>query len=247
MHTAAGIPASGVVLAGDSSTPPVAAGSTLDAPTAQNAPAPSGSTNIWTAGLGVNAASLGPLAQVIGNGAVPPANLIPIYKAAGRRYHVPWQVLAAINGIETNYGRNLSTSSAGAIGWMQFMPATWTEYAVPVAGQAAPNPYDPRAAIYAAAHLLAANGGAQHLQKAIFAYNHASWYVDAVLWREQLITDWAAKDQPTGSLGYAPPSTRSRPASSPPSPATRLDLVPTIPSSASPPDRWRGSTSTTAT
>jgi murein DD-endopeptidase MepM/ murein hydrolase activator NlpD len=142
---------------------------------------------------------------VIGNGELPPSNLIPIYKAAGRRYHVPWQVLAAINGIETNYGRNLNTSSAGAVGWMQFMPATWTEYAVPVAGQAVPNPYDPRAAIFAAAHLLAANGGTQHLRNAIFAYNHASWYVDAVLWREQLITDWAAKDQPTGSLGYALP------------------------------------------
>jgi murein DD-endopeptidase MepM/ murein hydrolase activator NlpD len=88
---------------------------------------------------------------------------------------------------------------------MQFMPATWSEYAVPVAGQAKPSPYDPRAAIFAAAHLLAANGGAQHLSQAVFAYNHASWYVDAVLWRQQLITDWAAKNQPTSSLGYALP------------------------------------------
>jgi murein DD-endopeptidase MepM/ murein hydrolase activator NlpD len=142
---------------------------------------------------------------VIGNGDLPPSELIPIYKAAGRRYHIPWQVLAAINGIETNYGRNLSVSSAGAVGWMQFMPATWSEYAVSLAGQGQPSPYDPRAAIFAAAHLLAANGGAHHLRQAIFAYNHASWYVDAVLWREQLITDWAAKDQRTGSLGYALP------------------------------------------
>jgi murein DD-endopeptidase MepM/ murein hydrolase activator NlpD len=142
---------------------------------------------------------------VIGNGALPPANLIPIYKAAGRQYHIPWQVLAAINGIETDYGRNLNTSSAGAIGWMQFMPATWSEYAVSVPGQGAPSPYDPRAAIFAAAHLLAANGGTQHLRQAIFAYNHASWYVDAVLWREQLIIAWAAKHQPTSSIGYALP------------------------------------------
>jgi murein DD-endopeptidase MepM/ murein hydrolase activator NlpD len=142
---------------------------------------------------------------VIGNGALPPSNLIPIYKAAGRRYQIPWQVLAAINGIETNYGRDLSVSSAGAIGWMQFMPATWSKYAVPVAGNAKPSPYDPRAAIFAAAHLLASNGGKQHLRQAIFAYNHAGWYVDAVLWREQLITDWAAKDQRTSSLGYALP------------------------------------------
>ena len=89
-----------------------------------------------------------------------PPFLLPIFQAAGTAYGVPWQVLAAINEVETDYGTNLDTSSAGAIGWMQFMPATWTEYAVPVAGQAAPNPYDPRAAIYAAAHLLAANGDA---------------------------------------------------------------------------------------
>jgi murein DD-endopeptidase MepM/ murein hydrolase activator NlpD len=142
---------------------------------------------------------------VIGNGDLPPANLIPIYKAAGRQYHIPWQVLAAINGVETDYGRNLNTSSAGAIGWMQFMPATWNQYAVSVAGQGTPSPYDPHAAIFAAAHLLAANGGAQHLRQAIFAYNHASWYVDAVVWRQQLITDWAAKHQRTSSSGYALP------------------------------------------
>lgn len=142
---------------------------------------------------------------MIGNGDLPPANLIPIYKAAGRQYHIPWQVLAAINGVETDYGRNLNTSSAGAIGWMQFMPATWNQYAVSVAGQGTPSPYDPHAAIFAAAHLLAANGGAQHLRQAIFAYNHASWYVDAVVWRQQLITDWAAKHQRTSSSGYALP------------------------------------------
>jgi murein DD-endopeptidase MepM/ murein hydrolase activator NlpD len=162
-------------------------------------------TDIWSTGLGVNAAALGSLAQVIGNGDLPPANLIPIYKAAGRQYHIPWQVLAAINGIETDYGRNLNTSPAGAIGWMQFMPATWSKYAVSVPGHGTPSPYDPRAAIFAAAHLLAANGGAQHLRQAIFAYNHASWYVDAVLWRKQLITDWAAKHQRTSSSGYALP------------------------------------------
>jgi membrane-bound lytic murein transglycosylase B len=173
--------------------------------TATEPRATSVATNAFSAGVGVEATSLGSLAQVIGSGGFPPNGLIPIYKAAGREYHIPWQVLAAINGIETNYGRNLSVSPAGAIGWMQFMPATWSKYAVPVAGQAKPSPYDPRAAIFAAAHLLAANGGAAHLRQAIYAYNHASWYVDAVLWREQLITDWAAKDQRAGSLGYALP------------------------------------------
>jgi murein DD-endopeptidase MepM/ murein hydrolase activator NlpD len=179
--------------------------SVAGSPTIAETSTASVATNAWGPGPGVDSAVTGLLSQVIGNGDFPPSNLIPIYKAAGQQYHLPWQVLAAINGIETDYGRNLSVSSAGAVGWMQFMPATWSAYAVSVAGQPTPSPYDPRAAIFAAAHLLAANGGAQHLRQAIFAYNHASWYVDAVLWRERLITVWAATDHATSSLGYALP------------------------------------------
>jgi hypothetical protein len=48
-----------------------------------------------------------------------------IWQAAGNAYGIPWQVLAAINKVETNFGQNLGPSSAGAIGWMQFMPSTW--------------------------------------------------------------------------------------------------------------------------
>jgi biotin carboxyl carrier protein len=152
-----------------------------------------------------SSALLGNLTQAIGNGDFPPSYLIPIYKSAGRRYDIPWQILAAINGIETNYGRNLSVSSAGAIGWMQFMPATWSKYAVTVAGSGKPDPNNPRDAIYAAARLLAANGGAHDIRGAVFAYNHANWYVDAVIWRGQLIRDWAAKAQPRNATGYALP------------------------------------------
>ena len=54
-----------------------------------------------------------------------PPFLLPIYQAAGMQYGVRWEVLAAINEIETDYGRNLNVSSAGALGWMQFMPPTW--------------------------------------------------------------------------------------------------------------------------
>jgi murein DD-endopeptidase MepM/ murein hydrolase activator NlpD len=179
--------------------------STSSSPAIAGVSATSVATDAFGPGLGVDAAALGSLAQVIGNGDLPPSYLVPTYKAAGSRYRIPWQVLAAINGIETDYGRNLNVSSAGAVGWMQFMPATWSEYAVSVAGHGKPSPYDPRAAIFAAAHLLAANGGAQHLRQAIFAYNHASWCVDAVIWREQLTTDWAAKDQRTSKSGYALP------------------------------------------
>ena len=54
---------------------------------------------------------------------VPPF-LLPIYQAAGIEYGVRWEILAAINEIESDYGRNLNVSSAGALGWMQFMPSS---------------------------------------------------------------------------------------------------------------------------
>jgi murein DD-endopeptidase MepM/ murein hydrolase activator NlpD len=134
----------------------------------------------------------------------PPAFLIPIYKAAARRHRLPWQILAAINAIETNYGRDLRVSVAGAIGWMQFEPATWLQYGVSVDGSGAPNPYDPRDAIFSAARYLAANGAPDHMRQALFAYNHALWYVDAVLWRAQLIGDRGLRVRGRRS-GYALP------------------------------------------
>jgi hypothetical protein len=138
----------------------------------------------------------------------PPAFLIPIYKAAARRYHIPWAILAAINAIETDYGSNLNTSSAGAIGWMQFMPSTWQQYAVAADGHSQPNPYRPQDAIFTAAHYLSANGAADNLPGAIFAYNHAAWYVADVMWRAQMISDHvgAGTDRSlagTGNTGLA--------------------------------------------
>ena len=122
--------------------------------------------------------ALSRLSRLLAEGDRPPSFLIPIYKAAGRRYGIPWTVLAAINAVETDYGRNLSISSAGAEGWMQFMPGTWARYSA----SATADPYDPRDAIFAAARLLKANGGTRRLRRAVFAYNHATWYVDEVLW-----------------------------------------------------------------
>lgn len=130
--------------------------------------------------------------------AEPPAFLIPIYEQAGRRYGVPWRVLAAINSIETDYGRDLSISSAGAIGWMQFMPATWRIY-----GEGG-NPYDPHDAIFAAARLLRSADASHDLRAAIFSYNHAAWYVAAVLWRASTISDGRAHAADSGD-GYALP------------------------------------------
>ena len=116
-----------------------------------------------------------------------PPFLLPIYQAAGIQYDVPWQVLAAINEIETDYGRNLSVSTAGAVGWMQFLPSTWKRYAVDANGDGVADPYNPADAIFTAARYLHAAGASQNISQAIFAYNHAGWYVQSVLLRAQLI------------------------------------------------------------
>jgi len=116
-----------------------------------------------------------------------PPFLLPIFEAAGMQYGVPWQVLAAINEIETNYGGNLNVSSAGALGWMQFMPSTWDMYGVDANRDGRKDPSDPVDAIFAAARYLRAAGADTDLRGAVFAYNHADWYVDSVLERAQAI------------------------------------------------------------
>ncbi len=112
---------------------------------------------------------------------------MPIYQAAGTEYGIRWEYLAAINEIETNYGRNLNVSSAGAQGWMQFMPATWKAYGVDANEDGRKDPYNPVDAIFAAARYLKAAGAPKDMRKAIFAYNHAGWYVDSVVLRTRLI------------------------------------------------------------
>lgn len=116
-----------------------------------------------------------------------PPFLLPIYQAAGIEYGIRWEVLAGINEIETDYGRNLSVSTAGALGWMQFMPSTWKMYGVDANRDGKRDPYNPVDAIFAAARYLRAAGADKDLRKAIFAYNHADWYVDSVLMRSKLI------------------------------------------------------------
>ncbi|MCW3011546.1 MAG: peptidoglycan DD-metalloendopeptidase family protein [Solirubrobacterales bacterium] len=116
-----------------------------------------------------------------------PPFLLPIYQAAGIQYGVRWEILAAINEIETDYGRNLNVSSAGALGWMQFIPSTWKAYGTDANDDGKKDPYNPVDAIFAAARYLKAAGAEQDIRKAVFAYNHADWYVDSVLMRARLI------------------------------------------------------------
>jgi hypothetical protein len=116
-----------------------------------------------------------------------PPFLLPIYQAAGTAYGIPWQVLAAINEVETDYGRDLSVSSAGAEGWMQFLPSSWAEYGVDANGDGFEDPYNPADAIFTAARYLKAAGGEKNIKAAVFAYNHSQSYVDSVMLRAQLL------------------------------------------------------------
>lgn len=104
----------------------------------------------------------------------PADDLLRFYRQGQRRHGVPWEVLAAVNLVETGMGRIRGTSVAGARGPMQFMPATWEAY-----GRGDID--DPHDAILAAARYLAANGaGKGRLDRALYAYNHSASYVAGV-------------------------------------------------------------------
>jgi murein DD-endopeptidase MepM/ murein hydrolase activator NlpD len=104
-----------------------------------------------------------------------------LWQRAGAAYGIPWNLLAAINKIESNFGENMGPSSAGAIGWMQFMPSTWLRWGVDADGDGIADPWNPTDAVYAAARYLAASGGQTDISQAVFSYNHADWYVQEVL------------------------------------------------------------------
>ncbi|MDH2415387.1 transglycosylase SLT domain-containing protein [Nocardioides sp. CER19] len=104
----------------------------------------------------------------------PEPALLAYYREGERRFGVPWEVLAAVNLVETSMGRIRGTSVAGAQGPMQFMPATWAIY-----GKG--DIQDPHDAILGAARYLAHNGGGRgHVDRALYAYNHSSKYVTGV-------------------------------------------------------------------
>ena len=114
-----------------------------------------------------------------------PAGYLRLYRGAASTCRgLPWTVLAAIGTVETGNGANTSTSSKGAMGPMQFLPSTFAAYAVDADGDGVANIQDPADAIYSAARYLCAWGaglGGQSLYAAIFAYNHADWYVREVI------------------------------------------------------------------
>ena len=141
---------------------------------------------------------------------IPPDYLALYQQAAQSCPGLPWTVLAAIGTIESDNGRSdapgvhAGANAAGAEGPMQFLPATFTRYALPVppGGAAPPSPYDPADAVWAAARLLCANGArdGKDLPTAIFAYNHADWYVRDVL---TLAASYTATDGADAAVTFA--------------------------------------------
>ena len=111
-----------------------------------------------------------------------PENYVPIYQAAANRYGIDWTVIAAIHYIETSFSTHVTmTSSAGAIGHMQFIQSTFEAYGVDGNGDGKKDPWNLQDAIFSAANYLAANNFSVNQRKAIWHYNHAEWYVNEVL------------------------------------------------------------------
>jgi soluble lytic murein transglycosylase-like protein len=101
--------------------------------------------------------------------------LVAWYREGERRFGVRWQLLAAVNFVESAFGKVRNTSTAGAQGPMQFLPATWRAYGL------GGDVHDPHDAILGAANYLRANGGARDARRALYRYNPSPLYVDAVL------------------------------------------------------------------
>jgi soluble lytic murein transglycosylase-like protein len=121
-------------------------------------------------------------AQIRVRPASPAARLRAWYREAQHRFHVRWQLLAAVNFVESAFGKVQNASTAGAQGPMQFLPATWRAYGL------GGDIHDPHDAIVGAANYLRANGAAHDERAALYRYNHSSLYVDAVLHYAHRIT-----------------------------------------------------------
>jgi len=105
----------------------------------------------------------------------PAGDLLRYYREAEERFDVDWWILAAVNSIETRFGRLKSASSAGAQGPMQFLPLTWDAYGM------GGDIRDPRDAILGAANYLSESGAPGDYRGALLAYNNSNACVGAVL------------------------------------------------------------------
>lgn len=142
-------------------------------------------------------------------GAVP-AELVPLFASASKAYGLDPEgpaILAGLTKVESDFGRNMGPSSAGALGWTQFMPGTWKRYGVDADGDGRADPMTAADAIASAARYLKALGAPADWHRALLGYNHAEWYVKDVLNQARaLTTDVGAVDalcsaSPDGGAG----------------------------------------------
>lgn len=111
-----------------------------------------------------------------------------LYVKAAQTCKMPWQILAAVGRVETNHGEsdapgvNDGQNSAGAMGPMQFMKATWDKYGLDANHDGKADVYDQTDAVYSAASYLCANGAntSSGIDNALYHYNHSNSYVQLV-------------------------------------------------------------------
>ena len=152
-----------------------------------------------TPGIAQSPASASALAEI------PPEHLAVMQQVAATT-GVPWQVLAAIAKVESGFGANMGPSSAGALGYCQFMPATWAQYGVDGDGDGVADPSNYHDCLPAAAQLLLDSGAPGDLRRALYAYNHSWSYVEHVL---SIATSYGYLD-PAGIPAHAVALARSR-------------------------------------
>lgn len=122
-------------------------------------------------------------ATTLSRDAVPPS-LVPMFSGAAQAFGLGPDgpiLLAALTKVESDFGRNLGPSSAGAIGWTQFLPQTWRQFAVDGDDDGHRDPMNAADAIYTAARYLRHLGAPADWRAALYGYNHADWYVEQVL------------------------------------------------------------------
>ena len=133
-------------------------------------------------------------APAAGSGASPQAlreispEYLRSYQQAAQHYGLDWAILAGIGRMECDHGRDPDPSCtkegavnpAGAGGPMQFLAETWARYGVDGNGDGKADRWNPVDAIFGAANYLRASGAPGDYKSAIFAYNHANWYVEEV-------------------------------------------------------------------
>lgn len=112
-----------------------------------------------------------------------PAKLKPLYAEAAEKYKLGERgpsILASVNWNETGFGTNMG-QPPGAMGWMSFLPESWTSFGLDGDGDGDRDPFDPADAIHAAAHLLSITGAPGDWHEALYSYNHSWEYVDDIL------------------------------------------------------------------